>query len=263
MQNPTGWHSHPEIELLWVVSGSGTRFVGDSIEPFQEQELVLLGENLPHSWQAENLTDERPEAVVIQFQRTFLGNEFFQTPEFAHIDRLLDRADRGLLFSGETLSPVTALLTQLPTQSALEQVFTILRVLDRLSTIDAYRTLARPSFSADYHRSTDGRIDRVYEFTIAQFGQNITLRQAAEVAGLTEASFCRYFKLHTRRTYVEFLNEIRVGYACKLLITTNRDITQICYECGFLTLSNFNRRFKRVTGLTPTHYRERISQNQG
>lgn len=267
MQNPTGWHFHPEIELLWVIRGQGTRFIGDNIEPIQEQEIVLLGEHLPHSWQADQQADPAPKAVVVQFKRQFLGSEFFDTPEFSHIDRLLNRATRGLLFRGDTLPDVTALLSGLREQSNLERVFTILRVLDRLSGVAEARQLARPGFLEDYHRPSlmqpgDDRINRVYEYTIANFCHNISLQQVAEIAGLTEASFCRYFKAHTRKTYIEFLNEIRVGYACKLLITTNYDVAQISYEGGFATLSNFNRRFKQVTGFTPTQYRLRTNSNR-
>jgi AraC-like DNA-binding protein len=256
MRNPTGWHFHPELELLYVIQGTGTRFIGDDIAPIRAGELVLIGENLPHAWQADQVGDgEVPRAVVVQFRREFLGTDFFAIPEFAHLGRLLDRAAQGLLFAGETVPDVTDALLRLGTQPPMERIFTLLGVLDQLAARSDDRPLARPGFLEEYHRTSDERIDRVYDFTLAQFGREITLRQAAGAAGMNEASFCRYFKAHTRKTYVEFLNEIRVGYACRQLLATDRDVAQICYECGFGTISNFNRRFKLVTGLTPTQYR--------
>lgn len=256
LQNPTGWHFHPELELLLVLRGHGTRFIGDSIEPFEAGELVLLGENLPHSWQAETMADgSMANALVIQFSRSFLGDAFFQTPEFTHVNDLFDRAQQGLLFSGNSVEKLGNMLEQIPSQPSIEQLFSLLRVLDQLTSLSTYRTLARSGFLEEYHRPNDDRFNRVYEFTIANFHRDITLEQAASVANLTEAAFCRYFRQHTRKTYVQFLNEIRVGYACRLLLTTQQDIAEVCYQCGFTTPSNFNRRFRRVAGMTPTEYR--------
>lgn len=266
LYNPAGWHFHPELELLLVVSGTGTRFVGDSIEPFLVGDLVLLGENLPHSWQADLVApdDDVPvaNAIVVQFSRQFLGEAFFETPEFSPVNDLLDRARQGLLFTRCAVANVAELLIQQPDQPPMEQVISLLRILGELSVVATYRTLARPGFLEAYHRPNDDRFNRIYEYTIANFHHDITLPQIALVANLTEAAFCRYFRVHTRKTYVEFLNEIRIGYACRLLLTTDQDIAEVCYQCGFTTLSNFNRRFRRVTDMTPTDYRNRLNNKR-
>ena len=152
MYNATGWHFHPEIELLLVVSGTGTRFVGDSIEPFLVGDLVLLGENLPHSWQVEAVAPNDADvpvakAIVVQFSRSFLGEAFFKTPEFSPVNALFDRARQGLLFTPRTVTNVVELLTQQSDQPPMGQVISLLRILGELSTVPTYRALARFSGS--------------------------------------------------------------------------------------------------------------------
>ena len=152
MYNATGWHFHPEIELLLVVSGTGTRFVGDSIEPFLVGDLVLLGENLPHSWQVEAVAPNDADvpvakAIVVQFSRSFLGKAFFKTPEFSPVNALFDRARQGLLFTHRTVTNVVELLTQQSDQPPMGQVISLLRILGELSTVPTYRALARFSGS--------------------------------------------------------------------------------------------------------------------
>jgi AraC-like DNA-binding protein len=253
------WHYHPEIELTYIRKSTGLRLVGDSMAPFEDGDLVLLGSNLPHMWRSDsiyfqNIPTLTIEAIAIHFREDFWGNAFMQLPELRQIKEMLDIAKRGLKILGETREKVIAAMEQNLHASGSTRIEFLLGILDTISRSGEYTLLSSPGFNKTYDLTTTDKINVIYTYTFNNFKKNISIKDAAEAANLSPNSFCRYFKTRTLKTYWQFLLEIRIGYACKLLIENKESISQICYECGFNNLSNFNRQFKALLKITPLQY---------
>jgi AraC-like DNA-binding protein/mannose-6-phosphate isomerase-like protein (cupin superfamily) len=245
------WHQHAEAELTLIKRGRGTRFVGDTIEPFGPGDLVLLGAGLPHTWQSTPARRGPHETIVVQF----LPNLFFDKPETRHIGRLLTSALRGLHYSGKSRDVVANMLCELPKCDALARLTGLLHILDRLSQDRSVRTLCTPAYQVGATAANTRRIDAVCAYLASSFLESITLEDAADRAHLSPAAFSRFFVKSTGRTLTEYLNELRIGHACRLLIETDQTVSQIAYASGFHNLSHFNRRFRRSRRTTPQKYR--------
>jgi AraC-like DNA-binding protein len=258
------WHFHPEIELTLIEASSGRRFVGDSIEPFAPGDLVLLGSNLPHFWQNEPdvgpVTKIPARALVVQFRDDFLGVEVWRKPEFAAIRRLLARAARGLHFSGPAARTAAADLRTLPRRTGLPALLRLLGVLETLAAARSVRPLASVSYAPVLDRRAEARLARVYAFAATHFRETVTLPQLARAAAMSPAAFSRYFKRSTGRAPSDFINDLRIEHACRLLRETDRTVTDIAADAGFPTLTNFNRRFRERTKATPRDYRRAFAE---
>lgn len=256
------WHYHPEIELLYCIKGKGTNFIGNSIRTIEEGEVLLLGKNLPHTRQrdaryyAEN-PGEEPESIVIQFRDDFLGKHFFELKEFAHIQKLFQEAKMGLKFYGNTLLTVKEKLEKIKMLNTTSAVLELLSILDSLSRSEEFEALNAANYVSDVHEKYSQKINRVYHYTIEHFREPISLAQVASLTNHSPAAFCRYFKTRTRKSYFEYLTEIRIAYACERLMEGNLDVTQVCFASGFNNLSHFHKQFKKVMGLTPSEYRHK------
>lgn len=255
----TPWHYHPEIELLYCIRGKGTDFVGNSIEGIEEGELIMCGENLPHTRLGDkefykNNPSEEPEAIVVQFRRDFLGRDFFSVKEFAHVSDLLNRASKGLRFIGETRKFIGKKLTDIRELDGTSAIIALLSILDYLAKSKEYLYFNPVTYIADAHEKSSEKINRVYQFTIGNFQETITLDKVAELTNHSKAAFCRFFRAHTRKTYFQYLSEIRIANACRLLREGNHDVTRACYASGFNNLSNFHKQFRKVVGTNPTRY---------
>lgn len=254
---PFNWHFHPEIELTLIRRGRGRRFVGDNIEPFAEGDLVLIGENLPHTWMSD--ADERAtsESIVIQFRREFLGREFFErVPEVANARRLLERAARGLRFSGSARSRTAATMSRMEHRSPLERLTDVLGILGDLAGERSAAPLSSASFQPSPQQLDRKRVHAVCDFLNREFARPITLDEAAAVAKLSASGFSRFFFGATGKTFTGYLTELRIGRACQLLLQTDKNIATIAYDAGFENLSNFNRRFQKVKRMTPREFRK-------
>jgi AraC-like DNA-binding protein len=245
------WHFHPQVELTWIVRSRGRRFVGDSIEDYRDGDLVLLGPNLPHTWHSE---PGRHEAVVVQFSPDFLGDAFLAAPELLAVRRLLDRSGRGLAFGGRALKAVSRLLDQVEDVDGLPRLRALLEILERLSTARDARPLSSRAFR-EPRKSDMERIDRVCRWIAERFAEDVSLPEAAGVAHLSVPAFCRFFKSRTGKTLVGYLTELRIGRACRLLMETDRSVSDVGFASGFNNLSNFNRRFRALKGLSPREFR--------
>ncbi len=258
---PTPWHYHPEFELVLVVKSTGQRTVGDHTARFSDGNLDFLGPNLPHVYQNDpayyqgepSLT---AEAIVIHFREDFLGKEFFNLPEMIVVNQLFDRAKFGLKILGKTRQQVAAMMHEMLEMNGHRRIVHLLSILEMLSLSEEYALLASPGFVQQYAASGTDKITKVHEYIMTNFKKDIPLTTVAEVANMSTPSFCRYFKACTRKSFTRFLNEIRVGYACKLLLEDKHHIAQICYESGFNNMSNFNRQFKKITGKSPLLYKK-------
>jgi AraC-like DNA-binding protein/quercetin dioxygenase-like cupin family protein len=253
----TVWHYHPELELHYLIKGRGVRLVGDNISNFSDGELVLLGENLPHVWRMEEGSNEGVEVIVIHFLPDCLGSGLLQLPEAYLVPRLFERAKKGLVIEGRAKEKVVQLMYQAVNAQNLDRLIILLSIIKILA-----ETPEKKSITSGHalYKSSDVetlRLNNIYEFTLANYRNDISLQQVAGIANLGITSFCRYFKLMTRKTYNDFLVEIRISHACRLLIEDRLATEVICFECGFNNVSNFYRHFRKVTDMTPLEYKKK------
>lgn len=252
------WHYHPELELTLILRSRGRRFVGDSIEPYEEGDLVLLGSNLPHTWDSDPGRRGPHEAVFCQFSQTFLGREFLDLPELSGIRRLLGRASRGLRFRGAAQKEAGLRMERLPELGGMGRLTALLEVLELLSRSRHVRPLSSRGFVPTLRRGDADRIDQVCRFLAGRCTDRITLEEAAAEAHLSIPAFSRFFRRRTGRTLVAYLNELRLGRVSSELIASERPISDIAFDCGFNNLSNFNRRFLALKKMSPRDFRRQF-----
>jgi AraC-like DNA-binding protein len=258
----TVWHYHPELELHYVIRGQGVRLIGDNVSNFSSGEVIFMGENLPHTWRCgeeyfDNQPDREVEAIVIHFLPDCLG-PWLSSPEGYLLPRLFEKAKSGLLIQGEARQTVASLMRAALTAVNLERIIILLQILKILSETEVAQLIASPLRNANAINETDNiRLNKVWTYTLTNYRKEITLEEIAGVGNLSVTSFCRYFKLITKKTYYDFLIEIRISHACRLLVENKLPTEVICFECGFNNVSNFYRHFKKVTGLTPLVYKKK------
>ena len=256
------WHYHKEYELLYVSKGSGIRFVGDSVQEFNEGELVLVGAYLPHLWRNDLSSkidaDSNVKIVVIKFLKDFIGKGVFENPEFYAVKDMLKSADLGVLFSKETSQEFKDRLLGFDNLNAPEKSIELLSLLHELSQEKIEKQISTLDMR-QYSSENGSKLDEVMKFISINYASSISLKDVAEIACMTENSFCRYFKNLTKKSFVKFLNEVRIRNAAKLLVSTNKSISEIAMEVGFPSITNFNKQFKIVQSETPKIYRERIA----
>lgn len=257
-------HYHPEWQITVIVRGSGTLFLGDGINRFRAGDVFVVGSNVPHLLRSDALyyQPESPGvyAISLFFEQHSFGAGFFDIPEMQHIADFLESTSRGVRVLGAAQVELQDALTQIVEQSGFQRLQILLDILNTFAEAPDFEYLSNASFT-EAQKETDGtRLNDVLDFTLSNYQRPIQLEEAAQVASLSVPAFCRYFKLRTRKSYVQFLNELRVSAACKLLAEREANISQICYEVGFNNLSNFNRQFKKVTGFTPSAYLKRFNE---
>ena len=255
------WHYHPEVEMIHFHKGSGTQFVGDSITRFTAGDIVLIGSNLPHHWKFDESeadeADPRPYSTVIHFFDDLLGDTFMNLPENKIIKTTLDHASRGFQVVGGARQHIGELMQDILITDGPKKILALIALLIAVAECTEKRPLSSLGFSPNFEEADKDRIHSIYEYSLTNFKNKIPLEDIAEIANLSPNSFCRYFKLKTRKTYSQFINEIRIGHACKLLIENKINVKQICYESGFNNFSSFHAIFKSVTGKTPLHYQHK------
>lgn len=258
---PSPWHFHPEYELTCILGSRGTRFVGDSIARYEPGDLVLLGPNVPHCWRNDTTgRDARCPAhsLVIQFREDCLGREFFHLPEMAAVRQLLRRARRGVQFIGKPCESVTAVMTRMRQQAAgVSRVIQLLEIFGVLSAASSARPLSSAGFVPDLDDQAGERIGRVCRYVLRHLSERLDFRRLANESCMSQSALCHYFKRATGRTLSDFVNELRIGHARRLLIETTLGVAQIAYASGFANLSNFNHRFRRLSGVSPSVFREK------
>lgn len=259
--NEFPFHHHPEYEMILILKGNGKRFVGDDIGEFNAGELYFLGPDLPHTFYNKHLPDNREiHQIVVQFRGDFLGKDFFEKQPFKQINAFLSNSTRGYLFKGEALQKATATLKDLLELDETGIIIRFLDLLDMLSRTTDFELLSASGFSKKVDVDASERMNRVYEYVLNNFEEDIPLTRIADIACLSPESFCRYFKKHTRKTFSAFVTEIRVGHACKLLQENRMDVNQISANAGFNNISYFNRKFKALTGKTPLEYKKAFTK---
>ncbi len=259
------WHYHIEVELIYIVNGEGTQFIGDHISRFSKGDMLLIGSNLPHYWRCDDnyfrdIPELFAEAKVAHFLQGFMGDEFMRLPENTGISGVLKLAQQGLLIKGPTKEKLKPFLHNMLAATGTKKIILLLEMLTLISNSTDLSLLSSSTFQNNYDKSETERLNDIYNHTMSNFKQKISLEEIASVACLSVNSFCRYFKSQTKKTYSQFLTEIRIGYACKLLIENRLTISKICLESGFNNFSNFNRYFKMVTGQCPLEYKKAFAK---
>ncbi|MES2275508.1 MAG: AraC family transcriptional regulator [Bacteroidota bacterium] len=260
------WHYHPELELHYIIKGEGVRFIGDNISNFSSGEVLLLGENLPHCWRCKEEYFQQDsglnvEAIVIHFLPDCLGRYLLNLPEAYLLPKLFEKAKSGLIINGEARTKLTELMHKAVHATNLDRIIVLLSILKVLAENEDYEniTLAHNEFHQSNETDTI-RLNKVCSYTLANYKKEIGLQEIAAIGNLSVTSFCRYFKLMTKKTYSDFLTEIRISHACRFLIEDKLPTEVLCFECGFNNVSNFYRHFKKVTDMTPLEYKRRYLQ---
>lgn len=251
------WHFHPELELTHIVKGRGTRFIGDHIEYFEDGDLILVGSNLPHVWKNQNDDSELAVAQVVQFLPSFLGSDMLRKIEFKNVQNLIAQSVYGLKIAGNTKDQVLIYLDVLfNSNNSLDRLITLIKILDLLGNSSDLIPMSKSLFMVKVDKQNVDRLNQVIEYTITNFATRITLEDIASLSNMSVSNFCKYFKGRMKKTYVQYLTEVRIGMSCKLLIENKLSVHQIAFESGFINMSNFNRAFKLTKQMTPLSYRK-------
>ena len=258
------WHFHPELELSFITESTGMRFVGDSIAPFSAGDLILIGSNLPHVLKNDSVyflsdSELRVGSQVVQFLPDCFGKDFLHLKEMENIKSLFERAKRGLHIIGKTRDKVAKLLNQLIiNEKGVGRITFLLQILDEIAQSNDIIYLSSENFLDSYHRYESAKINEIYEFTLSNYNEKILIENVANIANMSVSNFCKYFKNRTRKTYIQFLTEVRISFACHLLIENKKSIQHIAYDCGFHNISNFNRSFRLLKNQSPLDFRKQF-----
>lgn len=255
------WHYHEELELIYIKEGEGTRFIGDKINSFTHGDVLLLGSNLPHYWRFESeyfQEDSKvPEVYVVHFKANFLGEAFLEAAENRGLKKLLENAKRGLTIKGKQLKSIVSLFSKLIEKEGQQRLLTFLQMLTEITESNT-QAIASIGFNYDLNTKEQERMQAVYTYTLNNYKRKITLDEIAEVAKMSTHSFCKFFKSRSKKNYTDFVNEIRIGHACKLLMENKLMISQICFESGFNNFSSFHKCFKQFTSDSPLQYQKQF-----
>lgn len=253
------WHYHPELELVYVRGGHGRRHVGSHVSHYREGELILMGSNLPHWGFTDRFTGNKAETVV-QFATDFPSPDFLNLPEMRNVANLMDRARNGLSFSGATKTVEGSRLERLIDMDPLSRMLLLIDILQKLAVTDEFESLNADGFHLQVATHGYDRFNDLQQFISDNFRRDIPLTEVASVAAMTVPAFCRYFKKVTGNTFITYLTNFRVVYACKLLGDGHSTIAEVAYDAGFNSLSQFNRAFKKHINRTPTEYRSDLTK---
>ena len=254
----SAWHFHPECELLLIQKSSGNCLIGDYIGPFESGEIFLFGSNLPHTFIHDNefmQEGQEGHSIVILFQKEFLGTDFFNLPEIKEIGKLLILAKQGLRLFGETRKKVTKLMKKTLDATPGKKLIALLSSLQLISESKEYEIISSYGFTCPDSLADNQKINTVFEYTFKNYNNKITLEEVAALLKMPKHSFCRYFKSKTNKTYIQFLMEVRIGQACKLLVEEDLNVKEVGYSCGYNNTSNFYHQFKSIMKKNPYEYK--------
>jgi AraC-like DNA-binding protein len=257
----TPWHFHEEYELVYCEKGFGKKFIGDSFSAYQEGEIALIGKNVPHLFKADDSfyqegTSIKPSSIVIQFAEDFLGKDFFNISEMASMKKILSLSMSGLLISGEAKEKIKQIMIEMLDLGNIARLAKLIEIFDLLSKGQELHAISVNIISG-ININDSLKMNKVLEYTLSHFKNEISITEVAALSNLSESAFCRYFKSRTQKTFLSFVIEMRLNESGRLLQESNKSILEICYECGFKNLSNFNRLFRKQFKQNPMEYRKR------
>ncbi len=254
---PPFWHFHPEIEMVYVKGGHGKRHIGNHLSYYHSGDLVLIGSMLPHTGFTDRLTENESE-TVIQFNIDAFGDNFFGIEEMQDIRQLLTRAKSGIAFHGEAKRQIGARMERLVKMDNFARLIELLCILQDMAWTEEYEVLNAEGYTLEVEQTDNNRINRVYDHVQTNFQRHISLEEIAGISNMTIPSFCRYFKRVSGKTFTQFVNEIRILHARKLLTEEQDSISNVALESGFNNFSYFDRIFKEITGKSPSAYRKQF-----
>ncbi|MGM8363459.1 AraC family transcriptional regulator [Flavobacterium sp. ARAG 55.4] len=259
------FHSHPELELVYVKESFGKRIIGNSVSNFEAGDMVFLGSDIPHVWLNDeiyyhNLNKLKAKSIVVYFNKDIFGPAFYELNEAKKINSLFEKAKKGLSVTGKTNQLIAQKLEQLVLKKDFEVIIGLFEILSVLSESADIEFINPESYFPANEPFKKDRLSEVYQYIKENYKKEISLDEVAQIASLTPTSFCRMFKSKTKKNFIEYLNEIRISNACKHLIESDMSVSEIAYECGYKTVSNFNKLFKKNTGNTPKEYKNKIAR---
>lgn len=257
------WHVHNEFEIIYVKESTGERFVADNMEIFHPHDLTLVGHGVPHYMKSapEYKSGEqslRVKGVIIQFEEDFMAHAINNYADLSHIKKLLDESRRGIHFAYPANTEIVRCIEQMPESKGTMRIINLLHLLDLMANFRDKRYLGSLHFCQSVSLTVDARMEKILNFLFCHYKEDIDLNEISSIVAMNASSFCRYFKEKSGKTFTEYMLDLRIGQACKLLVENKMDVVQISMECGFNTITHFNRIFKRNTGFTPTEYRKQF-----
>ncbi|GGK16003.1 MULTISPECIES: AraC family transcriptional regulator [Parabacteroides] len=257
------WHYHPEIEIMYILEGTGTRFVGDHIDRYQEGDVCMVGPKLPHEWRNDDEFFKqgaglKASCLCLFFLKDIFEENLIRLPEMQNIRQLIERSRRGIKFMGKSRDAIGSFIQRSVSDTGATRIINFISLLEMMATTDEYELLASVGFTESVNSSDFERFDKVYQYMMKNFTKPIKLEEVASLVGLTPNAFCRYFRGRTKKTFVQYLNDIRIGHAKKLLIEGRMKISTLSMESGFNNLSNFIEQFKRSTQMSPSEYQKKF-----
>lgn len=263
LHNP--WHYHPECEITYVNRGSGVLFIGDQVLNYKQDTLIMIGPNLPHEWRSDSKEnpDFHSQTFAVHFNKNFPGADFYKIPEAAAVNQLFEQSVRGIQVNdGHIKQIVKEKLVQLLNTRGLERISLLFSIFDHIVSCDNLELLSSLVFVNSIDEGQNHRMNQIYKYVMSHFKDQISVEEIAEEVHMTTTSFCRFFKQRTNKSFIQYVNDIRIGYACKLLLEGDYNISQIAYESGFENLSNFNKQFKKIKNLTPRQFALNFEQRK-
>jgi len=260
------WHYHNHYEISFITEGTGKRIVADSIENFQTGDLVFIGRNLPHVWIADKarfaLSDRNLEMVYLQFSTAMLFPQLLSVPEFGNVKKALELSERGIQIVGQTLNEVSEIMLQLPYLKDFERLIHFYRLMDIIGRSTTNLQLASDDYLRKRFTTGNKRIAAIHEYFMSNYRNEVNLEELSGLVNMAKGSLCRFFKENSGLTLIEYLNRIKIEFACKMLMSDDLSVAEICYDSGFNNLNHFNRQFRKITGLTPSDYRKSFTRFQ-
>jgi AraC-like DNA-binding protein len=256
------FHYHPELELIYIKNGKGKRIIGDKLDTFSSGDIFFIGSDLPHEIiNAEEFTKDctsgLSHAIVAYFNKDVFSKGFYNLRESSKINTLIKKAGRGIKVTGNTNKVIAKKMDELVTKKDFERIIGLIEILHFLSISDELEYFVCEGYQGKMTDNTSDRLSKVFNYVSINYNEDITLEAIAKVANLTPPAFCRMFKQKTKLCFFSYLNEIRISNACKILTETGYNVSEVAFNCGYRTLSNFNKFFKKSTGLSPKAYREK------
>jgi AraC-like DNA-binding protein len=250
-------HYHKEYELNLIINASGAkRIIGNHMETIGDYELVLVGPNVTHTWISHKCQNKAVTEITLQFHRDLFDDKFLNRNQLHFVKNMIERSQRGILFSQDTVAGIKDRIIAVKNKTGFVSVLELLFILHDLSTSRNMRTLSDASFSNEYFHYNSRRLEKVFDYINTYYYKQVNLADVSEIANMPESSFSRFIKQRTGKTFIDSLNEIRLGHASRMLIETTYTIAEIAYKCGFNNISNFNRVFKRKKLCIPKDFRE-------
>lgn len=261
LSNPL--HFHELCELVLILESYGKRVVGNHVDSFSAGDLVLMGPNIPHIWRNDDIFlnpqhNERARAIVLYFPADFLLRLTDDQATISAMQQFIKRSKRGLRFHGQTLEQATELIKSLAQKKSFSRITGFLNLIELLHQAEECENLASEGYKPTFGEQETNRINNVYIYVMQNFREEVSLGIAAELVNMTPNAFCRFFKRHTQKSFSKFVNEMRIGHACKLLMNKQLSISEICYQSGYQNLTNFNKFFKTIMRKSPREYRKEM-----